>query len=200
MNVQEEEGIFPLSKLTSVKGSRKLARIKVIQILYSFLMNEDNLDRDFNHIFYRDFNFGDNEEKHEKLLKTSEVYELEADIPIIWDDSEKEFAQDLIRIILNNLEKVEELIKGCLENWEFERICLIDKLIIAMAVSELLYFPDIPSKVSLNEAVETAKKLSTDKSGHFINGIINNLYRQFDKDNLLQKKGRGLKTSRNEKI
>ena len=73
-------------------------------------------------------------------------------------------------------EQLDEIIRLKVEKWELHRIATIDRIILRMATAELLYFPDIPPKVSINEAIEIAKKYSTDKSGKFVNGILDAIY------------------------
>ncbi|NOR44877.1 MAG: transcription antitermination factor NusB [Candidatus Delongbacteria bacterium] len=74
-----------------------------------------------------------------------------------------------------NLIEIDKVIEQKLENWDFSRISVIDKLIIRMGVVEFLYFPEIPEKVIINEAIELGKKFSSEKSNVFINGILNKL-------------------------
>ena len=79
-----------------------------------------------------------------------------------------------------------------LRNWDFTRLAVIDKIILRMAVIELLYFKDIPPEVSLNEAIELAKKFSTEKSDKFINGILDAIVMELKHEGRLKKSGRGL--------
>jgi N utilization substance protein B len=72
--------------------------------------------------------------------------------------------------------EIDEHIMFHSEKWDFNRIAIIDKLILRMAITELLYFPDIPAKVTINEAIEIAKRYSTDNSGRFVNGILDAVY------------------------
>lgn len=69
-------------------------------------------------------------------------------------------------------EQLDEVIKQKLTGWEFHRIAVLDRLILRISAAELIYFPDVPPKVSINEAIEIAKCFSTEKSGKFINGIL----------------------------
>ncbi len=78
------------------------------------------------------------------------------------------------------------------QHWDFHRIALIDKILLRIAVCELLHFPDIPPKVSINEAIEIAKMFSTDNSGTFINGILDSILEEMQKNGSLKKSGRGL--------
>ncbi len=108
------------------------------------------------------------------------------------DKEDKEFAKNLVNSVTIHREEINELIAGKVQNWEMGRIAIIDKILLQMATAELLYFPDIPPKVSINEAIEIAKVYSTAASGKFINGILDALLSDFVKSNSLNKKGRGL--------
>ncbi|MBN2790430.1 MAG: transcription antitermination factor NusB [Candidatus Delongbacteria bacterium] len=72
-----------------------------------------------------------------------------------------------------NIDEIDSFIDKKLENWDFSRISIIDKLIIRMGIVEFIYFPEIPEKVVINEAIELGKKYSSEKSNVFINGILN---------------------------
>ncbi|WP_395047403.1 transcription antitermination protein NusB, partial [Flavobacterium sp.] len=77
-------------------------------------------------------------------------------------------------------------------NWDTERIAEIDTIILKMAICEFLKFPSIPVKVTINEYLELAKEYSTPKSSVFINGILDNLVKEFEVNDKLKKTGRGL--------
>jgi N utilization substance protein B len=77
-------------------------------------------------------------------------------------------------------------------NWDTERIAEIDTIILKMAICEFLKFPSIPIKVTINEYLELAKEYSTPKSSIFINGILDNLVKEYQAANKLNKSGRGL--------
>ncbi|EQB63741.1 MAG: N utilization substance protein B-like protein [candidate division Zixibacteria bacterium RBG-1] len=85
---------------------------------------------------------------------------------------DKLFIQSLIKQILEHGEKIAELIKEKLEHWDFKRLNSVDRIILRMGVCEMLYFPDIPIKVSIDEAIELAKKFSSPEGGKFVNGIL----------------------------
>ena len=122
------------------------------------------------------------------------VEDIVADMILKCDEEEhvKRFAQDLLRRAVENKERCDELIMAKAHNWDFERIAVIDKLIMRLAICEFLYFDDIPSKVSIDEAIEIAKKYSTEKSGQFINGILDAILIDLKQQNLIHKTGRGL--------
>ncbi len=104
----------------------------------------------------------------------------------------RSFAESLFCQAIDHIDRLDEMIKRKATNWDFSRIAIIDKLILRMAICELLYFDDIPPKVSIDEAIEISKKYSTTKSGQFINGILDAVLKELRDDNRLHKKGRGL--------
>ncbi|WP_306352689.1 transcription antitermination factor NusB [Flavobacterium sp. '19STA2R22 D10 B1'] len=108
------------------------------------------------------------------------------------DSEDKEFVRNLFRkTILNATELSREFIDKT-PNWDAERIAEIDTIILKMAICEFLKFPSIPVKVTINEYLEIAKEYSTPKSSIFINGILDNLIKEYQNDNKLNKTGRGL--------
>lgn len=103
-----------------------------------------------------------------------------------------EFAEKLFLKSLDYFETADEIIANHAENWDVSRIALIDRLLLIMAICEFLSFEDIPPKVSINEAIEVAKKYSTSRSGKFINGILDAVLLDLQRDGRLKKSGRGL--------
>lgn len=113
--------------------------------------------------------------------------------PVFGDDRMYfRFAEKLFLRGLDAREDAEELIGRHIENWEFARLALTDRMVMRMAVAELLYFEDIPPKVTINEALELAKAFSTDKSGSFVNGVLDAILRDLREAGRLKKSGRGL--------
>lgn len=102
------------------------------------------------------------------------------------------FAEQLVRKTVEHLEEFDQKIKEKAINWDFNRIAVLDKLILRMAICEFLYFEDIPPKVTINEAIEIAKKYSTEKSGSFINGILDSVLTDLKRKGKIIKTGRGL--------
>ncbi len=142
---------------------RRIARERVLQILYAYTMNKDSL---------------------EALIEG-----MLADIS---DGSDKEFARDLINRVIIHTDDLDNEIKKRVDNWEMNRIALIDRLLLRMGICEILYFPDIPPKVSINESIEIAKVYSTGGSGKFINGILDAVLSELKGTGKLNKQGRGL--------
>lgn len=112
--------------------------------------------------------------------------------PDISDESDQKFAISLFIRTLDHADEADEIIKGHVQNWDFGRIALIDRLLLRMSITELVTFEDIPPKVSINEAIEIAKKYSTSKSGQFINGILDAVLLDLQREGRLNKSGRGL--------
>ena len=127
-----------------------------------------------------------------KQLKAMKPHDNFA-VPKLYKDSEdQQFVTDLFRkTILNETELAKEYINKT-PNWDTERIAEIDTIILKMAICEFLKFPSIPMKVTINEYLEIAKEYSTPKSSIFINGILDNLVKEFQTNNRLNKTGRGL--------
>lgn len=114
-------------------------------------------------------------------------------VPKLYKDADdKEFVRNLFRkTVLNEVELAKEFIDKT-PNWDTERIAEIDAIILKMAICEFLKFPSIPVKVTINEYLEIAKEYSTPKSSIFINGILDNLVKEYQTSNKLVKTGRGL--------
>ncbi|MBU1299797.1 MAG: transcription antitermination factor NusB [Bacteroidetes bacterium] len=106
-----------------------------------------------------------------------------------------DFAKQIIYKVLQHQDELDEIIKTKVANWEFSRIAVIDKFLLRIGICELIYFDEIPPKVTINEAIEIAKNYSTDKSSKFINGVLDSVYEQLKKDKKLTKSGRGLISS-----
>ncbi len=85
------------------------------------------------------------------------------------------FADPLIRGTLEHLSEIDALIKKHTKNWQLHRIATVDRNILRLAIYEMLYREDIPPVVSINEAIEIAKKYSTEESGRFVNGILDKI-------------------------
>jgi N utilization substance protein B len=93
----------------------------------------------------------------------------------------REFCLRLVEGVLQNQKEIDPLIEEKSENWTLKRMAVVDRNILRLAVFELRYCPDIPFKVTLNEAIELAKKFGADDSGAFINGILDKIYTLLDK-------------------
>ncbi|HXR83939.1 MAG TPA: transcription antitermination factor NusB [Hanamia sp.] len=102
-------------------------------------------------------------------------------------EEKMKFAVDLLQSAIDKDEYCLELIKPKLKNWDSERIALLDMILIKMGVCELLYFETIPTKVTINEYIDLAKEYSTEQSGHFVNGILDNIHKELTAQNKIHK-------------
>jgi N utilization substance protein B len=99
----------------------------------------------------------------------------------------KEYAHELLYAVIDKEDYCMELIEPKLKNWDKERVALIDLLLLRMGVCEFLYFPTIPTKVTINEYIDIAKQYSTQQSGQFINGVLDNILKQLTSENKIKK-------------
>ena len=118
---------------------------------------------------------------------TQELMNLSAN----WAD-DREFAETLYRQTLIEDDKMEKLIAGSVQNWDVERVALLDKIILKMALTEMQLFRGIPVKVTINEYIEISKLYSTPKSKQFVNGILDKLAQDLAASGDIRKSGRGL--------
>jgi len=134
---------------------RKQAREGTMKLIYQMEVNDDFSEEALS-LFFENFPF---------------------------DQSEKEYIIDAYNKIKDNIEEIDNLIENTLEGWKINRLAKIDLAILRIALYEILYRNDIPVEVSINEAIETAKKYSSEDSYKFINGVLGSIVRTLDKDN-----------------
>lgn len=128
-----------------------------------------------------------------KTLKSATESDVVQIIPLTNDwEEDSSFMQELFDETVNRNDEFEAIIAEPLKNWDLERLSAMDYLILKMSVSEMVSFPGIPVKVSINEAIEIAKDYSTPKSGKFVNGILDTLSKTLIKEGKIRKSGRGL--------
>lgn len=130
--------------------------------------------------------------------KTVKSYDPESKSPLTlhtlsvnWED-DKQFIEKLYQKAANLESKFKELVANNTRNWEVDRLPLTDRMILEMAIAELIVFPNIPVKVSMNEYIELAKNYSTPKSRQFINGILDVIAKELKESGEVKKSGRGL--------
>jgi len=131
------------------------------------------------------------------VLKTIKAIEMNvtdfelAELSYNWDE-DKQFFETIYDQTVNGGEKYEELIAGKSKNWELDRISDTDRILLLMAIQEMINFPGIPLKVTINEYIEVSKKYSTPKSKQFINGVLDVIAVDLQKEGVIKKSGRGL--------
>lgn len=143
---------------------RRITREKVLQVLYAYEISKEPI----------------------ALIIEANLEELKS------EKEDFDFAQKLIYEVISHQEELEEYVKKKVAHWEFDRIAIIDKILITIGICELLHFPDIPPKVTINEAIEVAKSYSTERSGKFVNGVLDSILEDLKSSNTLRKTGRGL--------
>jgi N utilization substance protein B len=127
---------------------------------------------------------GSRRQAREKALQILYAHEMTgSDIAWILDDlcqpgePYRNFIRALCKRTVAIQEELDDWIRQKVEKWALDRLAIIDRILIRMALCEILYFADIPPKVSINEAIDIAKRFSTEKSGAFINGILDAVYK-----------------------
>lgn len=113
-------------------------------------------------------------------------------MPLFKNEDDRNFVKILFTKAVLNSKRCSELIDNNTTNWELERIALMDILVMQLAITEVLEFPEIPVKVTLNEYIEIAKYYCTSKSSTFVNGILDNIVKEIREKGLFSKYGRGL--------
>ncbi len=103
-----------------------------------------------------------------------------------------EFVRTVVEKTAAHRDELDAHIKKHVTNWDFDRIAIVDRIILRMAICEFLYFWDIPPKVSIDEAIDMSKLYSTEQSGRFVNGILDAVLLDLKKNQQLVKSGRGL--------
>jgi N utilization substance protein B len=138
----------------------------------------------------------------ERVLQMLYAYELSGNSPEFIlsdlfsefksDEENYEFGKSLFLNVIKHVDELDKIIASKVKNWEVDRLALIDKIVLRMGVCELKYYPEIPPKVTINEAIELAKKFSTEKSSKFVNGVLDAVYNELRETGQLFKQGRGL--------
>ncbi len=88
------------------------------------------------------------------------------------------YAQSLVDGCWRRRRQLDELIRGALEHWSLDRLAVIDRCVLRLGAYEMLFEPSTPAKVAIDEAIELAKRFSTERSGPFVNGILDRIYHQ----------------------
>lgn len=131
-----------------------------------------------------------------KVIKTITGTEDESDeilpeLALNWEE-DKEFFQEIYNLTVASEKEYSELIANTTKNWDVERIALTDRVILIMALSEMVNFSSIPTKVSINEYIDISKTYSTPKSKQFVNGLLDTLSKELTESGKIRKSGRGL--------
>jgi N utilization substance protein B len=142
--------------MSKVKQSRRSAREAVLQALYAVEIGEEIRSKALKDILSREQR----------------------------DNDTKDFIVQLFEVSLENRDWCEEKIKSSLNNWEFKRVAVLDRLLLVVALAEIFFIDTVPPKVSISEAIQIAKKYSTEDSSAFINGVLDNIYKTVAEEKL----------------
>lgn len=142
--------------MSNVKQSRRSAREAVLQALYAIEVGKETKSKALKDI----------------LKRESRNYDA------------KNFITELFNASLSNREWCEDQIKSRLNNWEFKRVAILDRLLLIVAIAEIFFIDTVPPKVSISEAIQIAKKYSTEDSSAFVNGVLDNIYKSVAKEKL----------------
>jgi N utilization substance protein B len=165
-------------------------------IFKNIIFKDNNLQSLFEE---RDLNWEENKVIVKNLVnKTVKLLDADSDENLMlldlsanWED-DRAFFEELYHQTLANDAKYETLITGYIQNWDVERVAVIDKIILKMALCEMHIFRSIPVKVTINEYIEVSKLYSTPKSKQFINGVLDKLAQELTEQGIIRKSGRGL--------
>ncbi|MBI3877257.1 MAG: transcription antitermination factor NusB [Verrucomicrobia bacterium] len=156
-------------------GTRREARERAVQFLFQFDLNvPQNTDEALEQFWQSQRSAAI---EHEKGPATwGQTVELPP--PTAGEAAVRLFAEPLIRGTLEHRERVDDEIRRFAKNWDLHRMAVVDRNILRLAIYEMLFRDDIPPVVSINEAVDLAKKFSTEESGRFVNGILDRVKKE----------------------
>lgn len=154
----------PSRRTTDKRGARRVARELALKVLFDFQREADVrqvLDQ-----FWANFRFAE-DELGEPLEETS--------LPVPFEI--QSFAESLVMGVFSNLDRIDEILKQYSANWTLERMARVDRAILRIGIYELLYCPQVPASVVINEAIEIAKRFGSKETPGFVNGILDQVAR-----------------------
>jgi len=148
-------------------GKRRLGRILAMKLLFGLPHQECQLREVFDD-FWRNFAFAEDE------LGDA----LDEDMRLLPAPA-RHFAEELVSGVLKNRERIDAIIEGSAANWALDRMALVDIGILRVATYELIYCPETPARVAINEAIEIGKRFGSKETPAFVNGILDRIAQQF---------------------
>jgi transcription antitermination protein NusB len=181
--------------LAAMKSKSLEEEKKLINQIYKIVLKDKDMMSFFED---RDFNWAENRSIVKNLvLKTIKAIE-EKDVSLNllalstnWEE-DKIFFKELYDKTIAGDKELEQIVTEKVKNWDIERVAVLDRVILKLAISEMMNFPSIPVKVTINEYIELSKLYSTPKSKQFINGILDTASGELLKNGKIRKSGRGL--------
>ncbi len=174
------------NEYTSLKLREKRSERKILEYIFASLMlEEDNFISDIEEKF---IHWDDDAEMMITIMNGFLQKPASFNFGEMVSKEKMDFAIDLMECVIDKKGFCLELIKPKLKNWDAERIASLDMILMQMGVCEFMYFETIPPKVTINEYIDLAKEYSTEQSGHFVNGILDNIHKELLSQNKINKK------------
>ncbi len=171
---------------TSLKYRDKKSEKKILEFIFSDLMlPDDHFISDTEEKF---IHWDDDAEMMILLMNTLLQKPSAFNFMEMVGREKMDFSVDLLECVISKKSVCRELIKPRLKNWDAERIAALDMILMEMGVCEFLFFETIPPRVTMNEYIDLAKEYSTEQSGHFVNGILDNIHKELVSENKIHKK------------
>ena len=126
------------------------------------------------------------------ILSMREAHEAIKLMPQFKSEEDLDYAKSLLRNAIAGFERISLLLDNSMQNWDIERVALMDQIILITAIAEAENFPSIPVRVTMNEYIDIAKCYSTDSSGGFINGLLDKIISRLTEEGKIVKSGKGL--------
>jgi len=168
------------------------------QLLVDFYTNELEDNEMFYDILEEQSIFWNDDIEFMVIMVVKTIMEMSSKkvniFPLFKSDDDREFAYQLLRATIVHYEENRKLIDVYVDNWDIDRVALLDNLIMQMAINELIEFPSIPVSVTFDEYLELAKYYSTSKSSVFINGLLDKISAGLTEEGKITKIGKGLIT------
>jgi N utilization substance protein B len=169
----------------SVEGRDKKIEKDILEFIFTDLMLPNDL---FTSYIEEKFNNWDDDAEMTNMLVLNFLNKPNGyNFQEILSQEKWLFAKNLLETTIEKKEVALDYIKPKLKNWEPDRIALLDMLLMRMGVCEFLFFETIPPKVTINEYIDIAKEYSTQQSGQFVNGILDNIHKDLVRDNKMHK-------------
>jgi N utilization substance protein B len=160
--------------------TRRQIRIKVVQAFYAQITGGNSAQDVFNQLLQPDY----------AALKADKRNPTAADEYTPAEDAQ--FLSELFLGTIKYNDAYEKIIAQNLQNWELSRVAVLDRIILSLAIHEMITFEDIPVKVTINEYLDIAKQYSTDKSSQFVNGVLDAVFQKLKQEGKIRKTGKGL--------
>ena len=198
LNINKVQNIFKIileHEVISKYSNKKINSYQLVQDIYKNIIvcNEELFN------FYEDNELGWSDDfplVNTLILSWLTNFSIDQSLKIprkiFKDRSDKKFGKELFKIVVKDKDETEKIINDYTPEWDNDRIAIIDKIILKMWIYEFTSFPSIPVKVTINEYVEISKEYSSPSSSTFINGVINNIYKNLLEKDLIKKNERGL--------